>query len=85
MSNVKAIRALLQITQQAFADGIGCTQSNIAQYERGQTEPSPGRARRIVEFARGLGLAISLEHVYGDVELPTCTGEARSVGEASHA
>lgn len=84
MSNVKSIRALLQVTQRQLADGIGCTQSNVAQYERGQTEPSPLRARRIVEFARRLGLAISLEHVYGDIELPGSCKPLAAGPEVAH-
>lgn len=84
MKNIRPIRERLGLTQQALADGIGCTQSNVAQYERGQTEPSPLRARRIVEFARRLGLAISLEHVYGDIELPGSCEPLAAGQEVAH-
>lgn len=73
--NLKVIREALGITQQVLADGMGCTQGNIGHYERGQTLP-PDAARRLIEFARELGLAIDFDHVYGDAPLPKRTAEA---------
>lgn len=69
MKNLKPIRERLGLTQQALAAGIGCTQGNIGHYELGQMMPAP-RARRLIEFAHGLGLPLSFDHVYGDIELP---------------
>lgn len=69
MHNLKPIRERLGVTQQAMADGIGCTQGNIGHYERGQTLP-PDMARKVIDFSASRGLAITFDHVYGDAELP---------------
>lgn len=79
MNEVKAIRARLGVTQQAVADGIGCTQTNIGHYERGQTLP-PDMARRLIDFAAHLGLALSFDHIYGNAPLP----ELAQPQEAAH-
>lgn len=69
MHNLKLIRVRLGITQQAMADGLGCTQGNVGHYERGQTMP-PDVARRLIDFAGTLGLVIGFDHVYGSTPLP---------------
>ena len=69
MHNLKLIRGRLGKTQQAMAVALGCTQSNVANYERGQTMP-PDVARRLIEFAGTLGLAIGFDHIYGNAALP---------------
>lgn len=68
MHNLKPIRDRLGITQQAMADGIGCTQGNVGHYERGQTLP-PDMARKLIEFCATKGLHITFDHVYGDQAL----------------
>lgn len=72
MHNLKTIRERLDVTQQALADGIGCTQGNVAHYERGQTLP-PDMARKVIDFSASKGLFITFDHVYGDAELPELT------------
>lgn len=69
MSNLKSIRERLGVTQQALADGIGCTQGNIGHYERGQTLP-PRVAKELIDFAADMGLRITFDHVYGSMPLP---------------
>ena len=69
MHNLKPIRERLGVTQQAMADGIGCTQGNIGHYERGQTLP-PDMARKVIDFCASKGLAITFDHVYGSTALP---------------
>ena len=69
MHNLKPIRERLGVTQQAMADGIGCTQGNIGHYERGQTLP-PDMARKVIEFSASKGLVITFDHVYGDADPP---------------
>lgn len=79
MHNLKPIRDRLGITQQAMADGIGCTQGNIGHYERGQTLP-PDMARKLIEFCATKGLRITFDHVYGDAALdggPVAHNEAK--------
>ena len=70
MNNVKAIRQRLQLTQEALAKGIGCTQGNVGHYERGQSLP-PEMARRLIAFAAELGHCVSFDDIYSQRELPT--------------
>lgn len=69
MNQVKAIRALLRLTQSALAEGIDCTQGNIHHYEAGQRVPVD-RAHALIEFAAGLGLPLTMGQVYGTEPLP---------------
>ncbi len=64
MSPLKKLRTRLGMTQQAMADGIGCTQGNIGHYERGQTIP-PERAIQIIGFAKRHGVKVSMDEIYG--------------------
>ena len=99
MHNLKSIRELLGITQQAMADGLGCTQGNVGHYERGQTLP-PDMAKKLIDVAACHGFAISFDHIYGAKPLPglrtlnvgahrgRCAAELAAQpkeGEASHA
>jgi len=77
MSSIKSIRARLGLTQQALADGIGCTQGNVWHYEQGQTVP-PSAATRLIEFAATLGLRIGFDHIYGDASIPEATPQAKA-------
>lgn len=65
MDNIKAIRLALGLTQQKFAAGVGCTQSAVGQFERGNTSPSLEVAKRLLLVAAAAGLDVSLDHVYG--------------------
>lgn len=69
MHNLKPIRQLLGVTQRALAEGLGCTQGNIGNYEKGQTLP-PDTAKNLIAFSANLGLAISYDHIYGGASLP---------------
>ncbi|MGH6627633.1 MAG: helix-turn-helix domain-containing protein [Burkholderiaceae bacterium] len=64
MNNIKAIRDRLGVTQAALAAGMGCTQGNVGHYEKGQTVP-PEAAKRLIAYARTLGLDITFDDVYG--------------------
>lgn len=88
MHNLKAIRELLGITQQAMAEGIGCTQGNVGHYERGQTLP-PDMARKVIDFASSSGIVLSFDHVYGNAPLPAAQalvepGAATTAVEPAH-
>ena len=63
MSNIKAIRTRLGVTQTELARGIGCTQGNVGHYERGQGMP-PDVARRLIEFANTLGHVLTFNDIY---------------------
>lgn len=74
MSQIRLIRKRLDASQAALAEVMGCTQSNISFYEKGQTVP-PEAARRLVEHANAKGLALTFDHVYGDATLPEVIGQ----------
>lgn len=74
MSTIKTIRERLGLTQTALADELGCTQGNVGHYERGQEVPSKV-AKRLIEVARGRGLLLTMDQVYGLAELPPATAE----------
>lgn len=63
MSNIKAIRTRLGVTQTELAKGIGCTQGNVGHYERGQGMP-PDVARRLIDYASELGHSITFNDIY---------------------
>lgn len=70
MHNLKSIRERLDVTQQVLADGLGCTQGNIAALERGQTL-LPTLAAKLIVFAKTKhGLELTFDHIYGDAPLP---------------
>lgn len=74
MNKIKSIRERLGVTQHVLAEGIGCTQGNVGNYERGQTVP-PDSARRLITYAEGRGLALTFDHIYGEAALPDRTPE----------
>lgn len=63
MSNIKIIRTRLGVTQTELAKGIGCTQGNVAHYERGQGMP-PDVAKRLIGYAHGLGHVLTFNDIY---------------------
>lgn len=69
MSSIKAIREWLGVTQAELAKGIGCSQSNVAAYEKGQTVP-PASAKALIVYAESRSRVITFDHIYGDAELP---------------
>ena len=83
MQNLKSIREHLGLTQQAIADGLGCTQGNIGHYEKGQTIP-PTVAKRLIDFAASHGLEITFDHIYSDKPLPELTQPSTSAKEAGN-
>ena len=82
MHKLKAIRLRIGKTQQAMASGLGCSQSNIANCERGQTL-LPELAERLITYANGCGLPITWDHVYGSAQLPELAQPETKAGEAA--
>lgn len=78
MSRFLDIRRVLCLTQEEMAEIIGCTQSNISFLDRGQSI-SPSAAQRLIDAARGLGVKLTFDHVYGHAKLPP----ARVVSEGA--
>jgi putative transcriptional regulator len=63
MNSIQTIRARLGVTQAAMAAGIGVTQGNVSNYERGQRMP-PDVAGRLIEYAKSIGHEITYDDVY---------------------
>lgn len=81
MNYLKPIRLRLEMTQQAMATALGCTQSNIGHYERQRQNFLPEVARKLIQVAQEHGLVIGYDHIYGGAPLPP----GPAVEEAGHA
>jgi transcriptional regulator with XRE-family HTH domain len=64
MHHLKAIRARLDLTQAAFAEAIGVTQSNVSHYECGRQQMPPDVARRLIATAKEMGVDLSFDDIY---------------------
>lgn len=85
MNQIKSIRTRVGLTQAKFGDCIGCTQSAVGQFERGESDPSIEKAARIIDLAHSHGLELQLEHIYGLKALPEMQAAERvSAPEATH-
>lgn len=67
MNAIARIRKALDATQTELAAALGCTQSNVSFYERGQTVP-PDVARKLIEFAATKGKRLTFDDVYASDE-----------------
>ena len=70
MNQIKSIRAHVGLTQAKFGSFIGCNQSAVGQFERGEADPTIEKATRIIELAQSHGLELQLEHIYGLKPIP---------------
>ncbi len=70
MQTLKPIRSLLGVTQKELGVGIECSQGNIANYESGLQSMPVHVAVRLIDFALGRGLSVTLDQVYGRDPLP---------------
>lgn len=79
-NGIKRIRLCMGMTQQAFADMLGCSQGNIAHYEiREQTVP-PEVAKKIIQEASVRGSRVTYEDIYGVIDAPVA-GEKMKIEE----
>jgi len=69
MHRFRAIRQWLNVSQTDCAKALGCGQSNISYYDRGQQIP-PNVARKLIEYAASLGVTLTYDLIYGDAPLP---------------
>jgi putative transcriptional regulator len=84
MSNIKAIRERLGLTQEALAEGMGCTQGNVGHYEtKGQTVP-PDAAKRLIAFALSRGVEITYEDIYGPAVKRVSAAKPSTVKSATY-
>ena len=69
-NGIKRIRLCLGLTQQQFADMLGCTQGNIGHYETRDQMVPPETARKLIAEAAKRGSVVSYEDIYGAVDEP---------------
>lgn len=69
MNTIKTLRVRLGVTQDVMAAGIGVSQGNVSNYERGQRMP-PDVAKRLIAFSATLGHSITYDDVYGPPPVP---------------
>jgi len=69
-NGIKRIRLCLGMTQQQFADMLGCTQGNIGHYETRDQMVPPETARKLIAEAAKRGSVVSYEDIYGAVDEP---------------
>lgn len=75
MTNLRDIRRTLNLSQAELASAMGVTQSALSQYETGRCQPLIKHAKKLIAFAGGRGILISLEDVYAGTEELAPTGE----------
>jgi putative transcriptional regulator len=69
-NGIKRIRLCLGLTQQQFADMLGCTQGNVGHYELRDQMVPPEMARKLIAEAAKRGSVVSYEDIYGAVDEP---------------
>jgi transcriptional regulator with XRE-family HTH domain len=65
----RAIRALLDVTQQDMAEALGVRQSFVSVLDRGGTL-TPPKAAKLIAYAQSLGVVLTYEQIYGRAQLP---------------
>jgi putative transcriptional regulator len=75
MSTFKSIRERLEVTQDAMAKALGCSQGNVAFYDKGQTVP-PAAATKLIAFAKSKGVELTYDDVYAQ---PKKRGTRRAI------
>jgi DNA-binding XRE family transcriptional regulator len=63
----EALRYRLRLSRKAWGELIGCSVSTIGMMESGEYVGSVGLAKRMVEEARKLGIAVTLDELYQHV------------------
>jgi len=81
MSQFRAIRRCLGVSQVDLARALGMTQANVSYLERGQTI-TPETAKKLIEFAASLDVKLSYDQVYGAATLPIPRAASPALGRA---
>jgi len=76
-NGIKRIRLCLGMTQQAFADMLGCTQGNVGHYELREQMVPPEMARKLIAEAAKRGSRVTYEDIYGLVDEPVVKPKPR--------
>jgi putative transcriptional regulator len=58
------------LTQQQFADMLGCSQGNVGHYELRDQMVPPEMARKLIAEAAKRGSVVTYEDIYGTVDEP---------------
>jgi len=69
-NGIKRIRLCLGMTQQQFADMLGCTQGNVGHYELRDQMVPPDVAKKLIFEAAVRGSRVTYEDIYGVVDAP---------------
>ena len=69
-NGIKRIRLCLGMTQQAFADMLGCSQGNVGHYELREQMVPPDVAKKLIAEAAVRGSRVTYEDIYGVVDEP---------------
>jgi putative transcriptional regulator len=69
-NGIKRIRLCLGMTQQAFADMLGCSQGNVGHYELRDQMVPPEVAKKLITEAAKRGSRVTYEDIYGEVTEP---------------
>jgi putative transcriptional regulator len=69
-NGIKRIRLCMGLTQQQFADMLGCSQGNVGHYELRDQMVPPEMARKLIAEAAKRGSRVSYEDIYGVVTEP---------------
>lgn len=64
MNPILQLRKRLKVSQHDLGAAIGVTQSAVSQFEKGISIPSPETVRRLIEFSKTKGIAVSFESIY---------------------
>jgi putative transcriptional regulator len=69
-NGIKRIRLCMGLTQQQFADMLGCSQGNVGHYELRDQMVPPEMARKLIAEAAKRGSVVTYEDIYGTVDEP---------------
>ena len=85
-NGIKRIRLCMGMTQQQFADMLGCSQGNIGHYETRDQMVPPETAKKLIAEAAKRGSRVTYEDIYGVVDEPVIkikTRVSREILEAN--
>lgn len=70
MSNLRAIRKHLNLSQEQLGAVMGCTQGNVGFCERGEQLLQPDKAIKLIDHAQQQGVVLTLDQVYDRAPFP---------------
>jgi putative transcriptional regulator len=84
-NGIKRIRLCMGMTQQQFADMLGCSQGNVGHYELRDQMVPPEMARKLIAEAAKRGSRVTYEDIYGEVDEPVVKMSPRARREVLEA